>query len=224
MTALTLAAAFFVGIHLLVAGTRARDRLIGWLGERTYFGLFSAAALGGIVAMGWAYNRAPLLPLWDLGVGAKHAAAFLVLLGFLLAVLGLTTRNPTAVGGEAGMAKQPSGVIAITRHPFLWGVLLWALAHLLANGDAASLVLFGAFGLLALVGPFSLDAKKARLRPEAWRGFAAATSWLPFLAMAQGRARLRLAELGWWRPALAIALYLVFAFVLHEWLFSVKPF
>ncbi|MBM3488951.1 MAG: NnrU family protein [Alphaproteobacteria bacterium] len=223
MAWLLLATAFFVGIHLLVAGTRLRDRLVANLGEGAYRGLFSLASILGLGAMVWSYNRAPFLPVWDLGPGARHAAALLLLLGFLLAVPGLTTRNPTAVGADNALLRPPAGIVAVTRHPFLWAVLLWAVGHLLANGDAASIAFFGGFLVLALFGPFSIDAKKARLRPDTWPAFVAATSWLPFQAIAQGRARLDWRELGWWRPTLGLLAYLAFVFYLHEALFGLRP-
>jgi uncharacterized membrane protein len=61
----------------------------------------------------------------------------------------------------------------------------------LGNGDAASLLFFGAFLLTALAGMPSIDAKVAARDPEGWRHFAAATSILPFGAIASGRNRLR---------------------------------
>jgi uncharacterized membrane protein len=46
-------------------------------------------------------------------------------------------------------AYLPTNLKRVMRHPFLWGVALWAIAHLLTNGDMASLLLFGAFGAYA---------------------------------------------------------------------------
>ena len=55
-------------------------------------------------------------------------------------VIGLTTPNPTAVAQEGRVGQPPRGIVRITRHPFLTGVGLWALLHLISNGDVASLV------------------------------------------------------------------------------------
>jgi uncharacterized membrane protein len=139
-------------------------------------------------------------------------------------VIGLTTPSPTAVGGEAVLEEEvpAKGMLRVTRHPFLWGVATWALAHLLVATSAAYLVFFGALLLLAVVGPFSIDAKRGQAWGEKWTRFAEATSSVPFLAISQGRNTLELAEIGWWRPALGLVLYAVFLGA-HGWLFGVSP-
>jgi uncharacterized membrane protein len=70
----------------------------------------------------------------------------------LLFVGGLTTPNPT-IAGKAFIDNEiapPSGVLRITRHPMMWAFGLWACSHLIANGDLASLLFFGAIAALAL--------------------------------------------------------------------------
>jgi uncharacterized membrane protein len=224
MLSLLLAAMCFVGIHLLVAGTALRDRLIARLGSGAYRGLFSLASLGGIVWLCLAYNRAPVIVTWGTMVGLKPAAlaGMLVAVGFV--VLGLTTPSPTAVGGEAmlGRTPDPIGIQRVTRHPFLWGVALWAAIHLAVNGDLASLLLFGSLGLLALLGTVSIDRKRRRVLGPAWDGFAAATSNLPFRAIAQGRARLRLGKHRPWQWLAVLAAFGALVAV-HAHLFGVSP-
>jgi uncharacterized membrane protein len=107
-------------------------------------------------------------------------------------------------------------MVRITRHPFLWGVALWALVHLIVNGDLAGLILFGALLVLALGGTVSIDAKRRRAFGEQWTQFAAVTSCVPFAAIAAGRNRLgaALLEIGIWRPLAALAVYAV-VFYLH---------
>ncbi|MBN9570531.1 MAG: NnrU family protein, partial [Alphaproteobacteria bacterium] len=104
MGMLIAAAAVFLGIHLLVAGTRARDAVTGTIGENAYMGLFSLASLGGIVWLVVAYNGAQAGGenelVYDLGVGVRHLAPLVVLLAFLLAVPGLLLPNPTSVRQE----------------------------------------------------------------------------------------------------------------------------
>lgn len=229
MGMLIAAAAVFLGIHLLVAGTRARDAVTGTIGENAYMGLFSLASLGGIVWLVVAYNGAQAGGenelVYDLGVGVRHLAPLVVLLAFLLAVPGLLLPNPTSVRqeGAATRADAVKGVLAITRHPFLWGVALWAAMHLLANGDAASVLFFGTFLVLALLGTFSIDAKRRRKLGAAWDGFAARTSNLPFAALASGRAKLKWREILDWRLAVAVVLYLALLFG-HQSLMGVSPF
>lgn len=220
MTALVLASAFFVGIHIFVSGTRLRDRLVDSLGEGPYRTAFSVASAAGLFAMAWTYNRAPYLELWGSPAGLRHLAALLMAPATFLVVAGLTTRNPTAVGAERLAARGPVGIVKLTRHPFLWGVALWALAHLLANGDVASLVFFASFFALAHVGPRLIDAKRARKDPQGWAAFAAQTSATPF----RGPPRPSLAEIGWWRIGLSVVVYLALVLWLHEAVIGVAPF
>jgi uncharacterized membrane protein len=208
MLTLIAAAVFFLLIHFGVSGTRLRDSLVARLGARAYQGLFSLASLGGIVWLGYAYQRAPTVETWGLLLGLRPAALVVVLVGVLLVVIGLASPNPTSVGMEGAIAKGADavhGITRITRHPFLWGVGLWALAHLVVNGDLASLILFGSLLLLSLGGTASIDAKKRRQLGERWQQFAASTSNVPFGAIATGRNALRpaLAEIGILRPLLA---------------------
>lgn len=219
MASLIAAAVFFLLIHFGVSGTRLRDSLVATLGAGPYRGLFSLASLGGIVWLVYAYRRAPTIETWGLLLGLRPAAFLVVFVAALLVVIGLASANPTSVGMESTIARGADavhGVTRITRHPFLWGVALWALAHLLVNGDLASLILFGSLLVLSLGGTASIDAKKRRQLGETWQQFAARTSNIPFGAIAAGRNALgpALAEIGIVRPLVAVAVYAVI-FVLH---------
>lgn len=226
MTSLIAAAVFFVLLHLLVSGTVLRGAIVTIIGEGAFMGLFSLASVAGLVWLGWAYGQArgtgPVY--WDLGSGGRHAAAALVLLAMLLIVPGLTTPNPTSVKQEGALEKPNAvqGMLRITRHPFLWGVAIWALAHLLANGDLPGVILFGSMLALALFGTASIDAKRKRALGPRWDAFAAQTSGVPFAAVLSGKQKLSVGEIGLWRILLAVAVY---AAVLwgHPFLFGVKP-
>jgi uncharacterized membrane protein len=225
MTQLIAAAAFFVLLHLLVSGTRLRGALVSGIGEGPYMGLFSLASLGGLVWLGIAYGHAKGVgaTYWDLGRGARDAQLIIQLIAFLLIVPGLFTRNPTSVRQEGALERADvvSGMLRITRHPFLWGVAIWAVGHLLVNGDAPSLLLFGSLLVLAVFGTFSIDAKRKRALGAAWDGFAAQTSNVPFGAILSGRQKLSLAEVGWWRILLAIVIWAAALFA-HPYLFGVN--
>jgi uncharacterized membrane protein len=227
MLSLLLASVFFVGIHLFISGTSLRAAIIARIGELPYMGLFSLLSLGGIVWMCTAYGQAPDVELWGQMESLWWLALLLMVVAFLFAVVGITTPSPTAAGGEALLTKGDAaqGILRITRHPFLCGAAIWAATHLLVNGDLASLIFFGALLVLAVTGPISIDQKRARALGDQWGPFAAATSRLPFAAIAAGRNSFVLSELIGWRLALALVLCGV-TFVLHDWIFGVpvSPF
>jgi uncharacterized membrane protein len=207
MASLVLAALFFAGIHLGISGTRLRDRAVGALGAAGYRIAFSLATVAGLVWMVVAYREAPYIGTWVAPEWWKPVAIVAMLPAFVLAVIGLTTPNPTAVAQEGSLGKAPQGIVRITRHPFLNGVAIWALVHLVANGDAASLVFFATWAVVALAGMPSIDAKRRRLQGASWEGFAAKTSIIPFGAILAGRNSLNWREIGLWRPAIAPAAY-----------------
>lgn len=227
MVSLVAAATFFVLIHLLVSGTRVRDALVAKIGQGPYMGVFSLASIAGLVWMGMAYGRARGTPVdvifWEVTPLTRHIQLGITLIAFLLVVPGLATPNPTSVRQE-GVLNQPDavkGMLRITRHPFLWGVALWAAGHLLVNGNLASLILFGSLLALAIFGTASIDAKRKRALGETWDSFAAQTANLPFAAIAAGRQSLKLGEIGWWRIGLAIVIWAALAWG-HPYIFGVR--
>jgi uncharacterized membrane protein len=224
MLELILAATFFVGIHAVIAGSRLRDHLIARIGETMFRAGFSAISLLGLWWLVRAYREAPYIETWGQVSWFKPVAAGLMLIAFLLVIAGLTTKNPAAVAGESALngPHAAHGILRITRHPFLWGLAIWAFAHVVANGDLAALVLFGSLLTLCLVGTRSIDTKRKRLFGEAWERFAAATSNLPFQAILQGRNQLRLGEIGWLRAGAAVLLYMGMLHA-HVRLFGVSP-
>ena len=218
MEVLLLATAAFLGTHF-VSSTPLRQRLVSAMGEWPYRGLYSLAAFATLGWMIWAYNQAPREVLWP---GLRHLPSLVMPLAFMLIACGYA-RNPTAVGGEKLLrSDEPArGIIRITRHPIMWAIILWATAHVLARGDVKSVVFFGGFLILAALGTVLIDSRK-KASPD-WARFAAVTSNLPFVAIAQGRNRLAWREIGWLRPLAGIAAFLAF-FLLHPWLFGARPY
>jgi uncharacterized membrane protein len=224
VVSLVLAALCFAGLHVGIAGTRARDGLTARLGEQAYLGLFSLASIVGMIWLTTAYADAPYVPLWGQLPGLRPLALPVVLLAFVLVVLGLTTPSPTVVGGEKTLeAAEPAiGIQRVSRHPFLWGVTIWAAMHLVVNGHAKALVLFGTLLFLGLYGPPSIDAKRRRRFGAAWERYEAATSNVPFAAIVQGRNRFVWREIGWGRVAFAAAVFGAFL-VVHPMVVGGNP-
>ena len=220
MQTLVMATALFLLTHF-AASTPLRPKLVAAIGEGRYRGLFVLVAFATLGWMIWAYAHAPAQAL--LWTPLRHLPLAVMPFSLILIVASLVRMNPTAVGAERMMkAEEPArGMVRITRHPFMWGVILWAAAHILANADAKSVVFFGAFLLLAALGTVLIDRRKRALAD--WPKFAALTSNLPFLAVAQGRNRVAWREIGWPRPAIGVALYAALL-VVHPWLFGVRPY
>jgi uncharacterized membrane protein len=216
MTALVLSTLLFVGLHFLISSTPLRGAIVARTGERAFLGLFSLLAGILIVWMVIAFLHAPRdIVLWAFP-GARHLALTLMPLALILLVAGYATRNPTAVMMAPPTGQwQPAGIFTVTRHPIMWAIGLWSVLHVLANGDLAGLVFFGGFAVLSFAGTLAIDAKKRRTWPaESTRRLFAMTSNLPFLAIAQGRARFDGRSLG--LPLLiAVALYLAIVFWFH---------
>ena len=220
---LAIATMTFLITHA-VPSTPLRGALVRSLGERQYLGAFSLVSF---LTLGWtiyAYGHAPLKPLWQV-TGLKLLPLFVMPFAFILLTCGVMGRNPTAVRQESALESEHRGILRVTRHPMMWGFALWAAAHLLARGDAASLIFFGGFLVLALSGTVLIDMRKSRAPGlgEAWKRFAGVTSNLPFQAILEGRNRFRPGEIGWIKILSGIALYAVF-FVLHPQLFRVSPY
>lgn len=197
----------FVLIHIGLSATGLRARLVAAIGEGPYRAMFSLASIALLVWLIAAYGdmRAdPFDPLnealWSPPDWMRWPAIVIGLFGVALGVTGVLTPGPTFAGFESRALAQPEpgrGVLRITRHPFLWGVAFWALAHLMTNGERFAVMLFGALGVMALLGARSIDRKGRARDPEAWSRFEAVSSNAPFAAIVQGRNRLALGELSW---------------------------
>jgi uncharacterized membrane protein len=224
MTALLAASALFLGIHLLVSGTKLRDKIVGAIGEQAYLGVFALSSLGAIVWLCISYSRAyssaenPLL--YDFGQGFRNSAIPVIAIAFLLIVPGVTMGNPTSQG-QSGAAVR--GVLRVTRHPFLWGTAIWAGYHGLAAGSLASAIFFATFVAVALLGTRAIDSKVRRKRPAEWQTICSQTSNIPFAAILEGRNKFVAQEYFDWRFMLAVALFAMFLLG-HNYLFSMSPF
>ena len=219
---LALATAAFIGGHFMLSSLPVRHRLIGIMGENGFRGIFTIVAFASFTWMLYAYNSAPYIELWPLN-DFLHMVALLVLpFACLLAVVGITTRTPTGRGGEK-LLDDPHpvrGIATITRHPFLWGVALWGIAHMIANGDVGSLILFGGLTILALGGMAHIEHRRREAAGAGWGPVARSTSAIPFLAAIQGRTKIDWAGIGSTRSLAGRAVYVVFL-AAHGSLFGV---
>lgn len=194
-TPLILAAIAFVGSHFLLSHP-LRGPLARVLGERGFSGVYSLVALITFIWLVAAYRGAPATaPLWPAG-DALWAIATLVMLIASILFMGSLIRNPALPNPRAANAplreapSQAKGVFAITRHPMMWAFALWGLCHIAVFPTTANIVLCAAIIILALAGSALQDRKKEKLQPGIWPAWEARTSFWPFAAIADGRARL----------------------------------
>lgn len=210
-----LAATFaFIASHFVLSAGPVRRRLTGSMGEPVFLLGYSAVALATFAWMCVAYARAPFEDLWGDPAWARWLSVLVMPFASVFLTAGYATANPAAVGKGHLLAGEPrpSGIQKITRHPIMVAIALWAALHLIANGDAASLILFGGILVLAMGGMAHIEVRKRTQSPKAWDGFAAESSIVPFAAILAGRTRVTLGEIGWNRIVAGLVLYLVFLF------------
>lgn len=183
-----LAVALFVGSHLLLSHP-LRAPLVKALGNGGFTGVYAVVALASLWWISKTYKDAPVTPmLWEVGDGLWALATVIMLIASVLLV-GSLIGNPAMPGMVKTAPTEARGVYAVTRHPMLWSFALWGLAHIIVWPIAANLIVAGGIAAFALVGAAALDAKKAKLVPELWTPWKRVTSYVPFQAIAEGRAK-----------------------------------
>ncbi len=228
MWTLALACAFFLCIHLMVPGTTLKEQIIGGIGATAYYILFGLFSIVGIVWMSVAFiialgNQDGLNHVfWSAPLFLRIIALVGNFIAVLLAVLGLLTPSPTNL---LSLRRPPDktvyGVIRISRHPILAGIGLWALIHLVCNGNLASWMFFGSLLAVCAIGANNIDRKRMARMGEMYASVKKRTSIVPFVAIIEGRTAFIPDELGYARMFLAASVFAVLA-VLHELLFAIR--
>lgn len=215
-----LAMAVFVGSHALTARPGLKAPLVALLG-RAGFGLaYSVLSLALLTWVIVAAGRAPFVPLWAPAPWQAWLALALMLAACQLVAHAVVGVNPFSFGSRAApFDPERPGIAGVTRHPVLWALALWALAHLLANGDLAHLLLFAPMVLFALAGMPAIDRRKQRQMAD-WPRLARNTSLVPFAALAHQRRPLAAPAMG---PTLAGLAAWVALILLHPPVIGVDP-
>jgi len=186
-------AAFFAS-HAIPASPAVKRWLKTRLGRSGYGVLFSLLSTAILIWLIMAAARAPWVDVWYQYPWMRWAANIAMPCAILLAVFAIGAPNPLSFGGRRhGFDPDHPGIAGVTRHPLLWALLLWSLAHLLVNGDLAHVILFGAFAGFCIAGMPMLDARKKCELGKDWDRMAARTANLPLAAWLSGR----------WRPVTA---------------------
>lgn len=191
MTLLIAGLVLFLGVHSLrMLAPHWRAQTLERMGAGPWKGLYTLVALAGLALVAWGFDAAREQPvlLWQPPLALKHAASLLTLLAFVLLAAAYVPGNHLK---------------ARLHHPMLLGVKSWALAHLLATGLLAHLVLFGAFLVWAVL----------LFRSSRQRDRAEGVTYAP----GKGAATVITVVVG-------IAGWAAFAFGLHGLLIGIKPF
>ncbi|GEP08738.1 NnrU family protein [Methylobacterium gnaphalii] len=164
MSILILGLVVFLGTHAFTMLRGPRAELIGHLGDKRYKAMYTILSLLGLALMIWGFGRYRadgMIPVWDPPVWTRHLALLLTLFAFI---------------SIAAMGPKPSHIQAAVKHPMLLAVKIWATAHLLANGDLGSILLFGGFLAWAVAARISLKrrtdepaGKLPKPAPTGWR-------------------------------------------------------
>lgn len=192
MTWLIIGLVLFLGVHSVsIVSPQGRHALAGRMGEGGYKSAYALVSFVGLALIVWGYGLArqdPVL-LYTPPTGLRHLALLLMLPVFVLLFA----------------AYLPGRIQRVAKHPMLLAVKCWALAHLLANGTLADVLLFGGFLAWAVADRISVKRRAAAglLRsPPALPGSTANDA----IALVGG-----------------LAVYLLFVFWAHAWLFGVRP-
>jgi len=162
VTLLVLGLILFLGTHSFSMARKSRFALLARVGEGSYKGLYSLLSLAGLVliVIGYGQYRASgYVPVWDPPVWTRHLALLLVLIAFICIVA----------------AYLPGHIKRRLKHPMLAGVKIWAFAHLIANGDLGSILLFGSILAWAVAARISVKRRDVAAQhggtaaPAGWR-------------------------------------------------------
>ncbi|SON56463.1 putative membrane protein [Hartmannibacter diazotrophicus] len=154
MAILILGLVVFFAVHSLrIVSPAMRDGLVARIGEMPWRGLYSVVSfIGlGLIIYGFGLARQDPIAVYDPPSWGRHITMLLVLLAFIAIAVSLL---------------PPGKLKPMLKHPMLAGIKLWAFGHLLANGDLASILLFGAFLAWAVVDRIALKRRPGVVLPK----------------------------------------------------------
>lgn len=215
----------FLASHSVISRTKLRPLLIRRLGEKNYFRFYSLLSM---VLLGWVFAAAlaaPRIPLWPWVHAYYWVPNITMPLACIFFMSGFLRPNPLSIMAGSGRFNpaRPPFMIAVTRHPVLWGFFLWAASHILPNGEFPLAFLFTVFALFALAGTWLVDRKRRRqLGAEQWAQLAANTANIPLTGKGLWRGRFTLNSHDLATMGAGLGLYIVL-YMLHPLLFNIMP-
>ncbi|SLN32268.1 NnrU protein [Falsiruegeria litorea R37] len=210
----TALAVFFLS-HAIPVRPPVRPWLVDHLGYRGYLLGYSLISFAILVWLFVAAARAPFVGVIPPEPLLRWLPLAVMPLVSVLAIAGLRTNNPLSFGGMGRQSFDPMrpGVLAVSRHPILLAAALWAMVHLLVNGDLAHVILFGLMGGFSVIGMRIIDRRKRREMGAEWDRATARTA----LCSIRGLSQVKLLDWG-----LGGALFLV-VLAAHEKVIGLSP-
>ncbi|MEE8202270.1 MAG: NnrU family protein [Alphaproteobacteria bacterium] len=212
------AAVALVASHAVLSTPAVRPLLVRRFGHAGFLALYSAVSLAALAAFVWGYRAAEV----DLWLYQPPPALRMVAVAAMPLAVFLVVGRLTTPCGTPDDPLPPAGVYRVCRFPGSVGVLLWAALHLANVGFARPVILFATMAVIALVAVVNNERVRRRLARGGGAAHLAETSLVPFAAVAARRQRLAWAEIGWWRLALTLAVYLALLFG-HPYVIGVDP-
>jgi len=163
-------ALFFV-THSVPVRPPVKRRLVAHLGPRGFTLAYALLSLVMLALLIWATQRAPFVSLWAEAPWHRPVIWLGMFAACVIFAVAIGRPNPFSFGGSNNDAFNPSapGVVAYLRHPLLSAMALWAILHMVMNGDLAHVLLFGTLAFFAIMGHRIVDKRKKRvLGPENW--------------------------------------------------------
>lgn len=170
MAQLIVAVVLFVLTHTIPAYGPLRQNLINRIGESPYRIVYGVITLSLLTWIGFAYTAAPYVEIWGQPSWSRWAPLLIMPVACLLLIGGVFAINPFSLSfKKVGFDPDRPGLVGLCRHPVMWSFALWSAAHMIPNGDLASVLMFGLMFVLSLYGPLALDQKKrAAIADEEW--------------------------------------------------------
>lgn len=215
----------FMASHSVISRSGLRDWLVGRLGEKLYLILYSLIS---IVLLAWliiSAQNAPRTQLWPWLYDLYWIPNIIMPFACILLVSGFIVPNPLSIAANEKEfnPEKPGFIVALTRHPVLWGFFLWSASHVVPNGEYPLVFMFGIFAGFSLIGLKIVDRKRIReLGMEQWETLAKNTHTVLFTSRSLWSGQFQFTRHDITGIVSGLFVYLLL-YNLHEFLFGFDP-